>query len=114
MGSRCEVRIAAADEHAARRLATYAIDEVHRIEHKYSRYLRDSVVSRINASAGRYEVECDKETLALLAYADTLHAASDGRFDITSGVLRKAGIFAAGCHSRRPCRTCCRWWAGDR
>jgi thiamine biosynthesis lipoprotein len=95
MGSRCEVRIAAADEHAARRLATYAIDEVHRIEHKYSRYLRDSVVSRINASAGRYEVECDKETLALLAYADTLHAASDGRFDITSGVLRKAGISSA-------------------
>jgi thiamine biosynthesis lipoprotein len=96
MGSRCEVRIAAADEHAARHLATYAIDEVRRIEHKYSRYLRDSVVSRINASAGRYEVECDKETLALLAYADTLYAASEGRFDITSGVLRKAWDFRSG------------------
>lgn len=96
MGSRCEVRIAAADEVSARRLATYAIDEVRRIEHKYSRYLRDSVVSRINASAGRYEIECDKETAALLAYADTLFAASAGRFDITSGVLRKAWDFRSG------------------
>jgi thiamine biosynthesis lipoprotein len=96
MGSRCEVRLAAADEDAARRLATYAIDEVRRIEHKYSRYRRDSVVGRINAGAGRYEIACDKETAALLDYADTLHAASDGRFDITSGVLRKAWDFRRG------------------
>lgn len=96
MGSRCEVRIAAADEETARRLATHAIHEVHRIEDKYSRYRRDSVVSRINACAGRYEIECDKETAALLAYADTLYTASEGRFDITSGVLRKAWDFRSG------------------
>lgn len=96
MGGRCEVRLAAADEAAARRLASHAIDEVRRIESKYSRYRRDSVVSRINAGAGRYEVECDKETMALLAYADTLYAASEGRFDITSGVLRKAWDFRNG------------------
>lgn len=96
MGGRCEVRLAAADEAAARRIASHAIDEVRRIESKYSRYRRDSVVSRINAGAGRYEVECDKETMALLAYADTLYAASEGRFDITSGVLRKAWDFRNG------------------
>ena len=69
MGSRCEVRIAADHEDAARHIATHAIGEVRRIENKYSRYRRDSVVSRINAAAGRYEVECDKETVALLTKA---------------------------------------------
>jgi thiamine biosynthesis lipoprotein len=96
MGSRCEVRLAAADEETARRLAAHAINEVRRIEHKYSRYRRDSVISRINSGAGRYEIACDKETVALLAYADTLYTASEGRFDITSGVLRKAWNFQSG------------------
>ena len=93
MGSRCEVRIAAPDGDAARHIAMHAIDEVRRIEQKYSRYRDDSVVSRINAAAGKHAVACDEETAALLAYADRLHATSDGRFDITSGVLRKAWDF---------------------
>ncbi|MTV37391.1 FAD:protein FMN transferase [Duganella radicis] len=96
MGSRCEVRIAAANDDTARHIATHAIGEVRRIEHKYSRYRRDSVISRINAAAGRCEIECDKETVALLTYADALHSSSNGRFDITSGVLRKAWDFRAG------------------
>ncbi|MYM25631.1 FAD:protein FMN transferase [Duganella sp. FT135W] len=96
MGSRCEIRIAAANSETAQCLAARAIDEVRRIENKYSRYRSDSVVSRINAAAGRHAVECDRETIALLAYADTLHKASEGRFDITSGVLRKAWNFRDG------------------
>lgn len=90
MGSRCEVRLAAADAGLARRDANAAIDEVRRIEAKYSRYRRDSVVSTINAAAGLRPVTCDRETQALLAYADTLYHTSWQRFDITSGVLRKA------------------------
>ncbi|NVM75656.1 thiamine biosynthesis lipoprotein [Duganella sp. SG902] len=96
MGSRCEVRIAAADAAAARHIATQAIDEVRRIEQKYSRYRSDSIVSRINAAAGLGAVDCDGETAALLAYADALHDNSEGRFDITSGVLRKAWDFRGG------------------
>jgi thiamine biosynthesis lipoprotein len=99
MASRCEICLevdpqgAARDAAAATRLARLAIAEVRRIEQKYSRYRADSIVSRINAQAGAAPVACDEETLALLAYADTLFAASGGLFDITSGVLRQAWDF---------------------
>ncbi len=76
-------------------LAALAIEEVSRIERKYSRYLRESIVSRINASAGGGAVVCDEETLALLHYANTLYKNSGGVFDVTSGVLRKAWDFKA-------------------
>ncbi|HEY8025199.1 MAG TPA: FAD:protein FMN transferase [Burkholderiaceae bacterium] len=93
MASTCEVRLAADDELLARHLAQIAIDEVHRIEFKYSRYRSDSIVSRINAAAGIGAIECDDETHSLFGYADTLFSASDGLFDITSGVLRRAWNF---------------------
>jgi len=99
MGSQCEIVLAAADAKAAQAAATPAIDEVRRIEHKYSRYREDSKLSQINAAAGLHPVACDHETAALLAYADTLYDASQGRFDITSGVLRKAWDFR---HGRAP------------
>jgi FAD:protein FMN transferase len=93
MASRCEVRLTMADEPTARALAQLAIDEVHRIEAKYSRYRPDSVVSQISNHAGRNWVECDAETSALLDFADQLFKKSDGLFDITSGVLRRAWNF---------------------
>lgn len=93
MASTCEVRLAARNEDEARRLAQPAIAEVRRIEVKYSRYRPDSIVSRINAAAGQGSVECDSETIALFGYADALHKASGGLFDITSGVLRRAWNF---------------------
>ena len=93
MASRCEVRLALDDERAARSLAQLAIDEVRRIEAKYSRYQPDSVVSQISAQAGLDWVECDGETLALLDFADQLFKKSAGLFDITSGVLRRAWNF---------------------
>ncbi|WP_088278399.1 FAD:protein FMN transferase [Ideonella sp. A 288] len=93
MASPCEVVLAADGPVQARALAQQAEAEVRRIECAYSRYRPDSIVSRLNAAAGGAPVECDDETLALLDYADTLHAASDGLFDITSGVLRRAWNF---------------------
>lgn len=98
MASDCEVHIAGASSEAdARRAADAAIDEVRRIEAKYSRYRGDSVVSVINASAGRgTAVRVDDETADLLAYADQMYRASDGLFDITSGVLSRAWDFRAG------------------
>jgi FAD:protein FMN transferase len=96
MASRCEIRLAAASGEEARALADPALDEVRRIEAAFSRYRADSVVSRINAAAGRQAVACDAETLALLDYADALYRNSGGRFDITSGVLRKAWDFRVG------------------
>jgi thiamine biosynthesis lipoprotein len=93
MASRCEIRLAAPDGHGAEELALAAIAEVRRIERTYSRYRADSIVSRINAAAGRYRVECDEETAQLLDYADHLYRVSGGLFDITSGVLRRAWDF---------------------
>jgi thiamine biosynthesis lipoprotein len=88
-----EVQLYAADRAAAQSQALLAIDEVLRIERKFSRYRPDSVVGRINASAGGDPVEVDEETAALLDYAHICHEQSGGLFDITSGVLRKAWDF---------------------
>jgi thiamine biosynthesis lipoprotein len=93
MASRCEIRLAAPDESTAEELAFAAIAEVRRVERTYSRYRADSVVSHINAAAGRYRVDCDDETVQLLDYADHLYRVSGGLFDITSGVLRRAWDF---------------------
>lgn len=94
MGGQCEIQLAAPDQEIADKKARLAIDEVLRIESKYSRYRSDSFINTINGSAGDGNpVICDDETLWLLDYADTLFKNSDGLFDITSGVLRRAWDF---------------------
>lgn len=95
MASRNEVRVCAPDEPTAAQWAQAAIDEVRRIETKYSRYRADSVVSRINAAAGGAPVRVDDETAALINFGAQLFLDSGGRFDLTSGVLRRAWDFRA-------------------
>jgi thiamine biosynthesis lipoprotein len=97
MGSDCEVHIAGrVSEQHARHAAQVAIAEVQRIEAKYSRYRADSAVSQINAAAGSGQaLAVDDETAHLLAYADRIYWASNGLFDITSGVLTRAWDFRA-------------------
>lgn len=94
MASPCEVVIAdrSADEAAALALAVQ--QEVERIEHKYSRYRDDSVISELNRNSGGAAVQVDDETLQLLRNAATLYSASHGLFDITAGVLRRAWRFS--------------------
>jgi thiamine biosynthesis lipoprotein len=70
-----------------------AIADVLRIEAKYSRYRDDSVTTAINRAAGGAPVAIDEETAALLDYADQCFRLSEGRFDVTSGVLRRAWDF---------------------
>lgn len=70
-----------------------AIADVRRIEAKYSRYRDDSVTTSINRAAGGAPVAIDAETAALLDYADHCFRLSGGRFDVTSGVLRRAWDF---------------------
>jgi thiamine biosynthesis lipoprotein len=92
-----DIRMAGLPSLKARSLADEAVAEVRRIEQKFSRYRADSVVSRINAAAGTDAwVEVDDETAHLLGFADQLWRLSDGLFDITSGVLRRAWDFKAG------------------
>ncbi len=96
MASECEVRIVGLSHRKAEPLARAAIAEVRRIEAKFSRYRAQSIVSRINALAGTGQsLEVDDETAHLLDFAAQLHAASQGLFDITSGILRQAWDFRA-------------------
>jgi len=90
MAAENEIQIYADDAADARVAAQRAVDEVRRIERKYSRYREDSLLSRINASAGGVPVPIDDETRALLDYADRCWQQSGGLFDVTSGVLRRA------------------------
>jgi FAD:protein FMN transferase len=93
MAAENELQLAAADESTARRVADLAIADVKRIEAKYSRYLDDSITTRINRAAGKEPVTLDSETAALLHYADQCHRLSSGLFDVTSGVLRRVWDF---------------------
>lgn len=92
MASPCELLLRDCSEiHAQRALLTVA-NEAWRIEDKFSRYLNDNIVASINDSDG-HTVEVDDETANLLDFAVTLYELSDGHFDITSGVLRRAWQF---------------------
>jgi len=87
MASPCEILIESDDRDEAARLAQLAADEAWRIEDKFSRYRAGNIVARINESAG-HPIEVDEETASLLDFAATLHALSDGRFDVTKHAER--------------------------
>jgi len=93
MASPCEVLVHAGSAGEAETAASLAVGETQRIERKFSRYRDDSVVAAIHRAAGGDPVAVDEETARLLAYADRCHALSEGRFDITSDVLRRAWTF---------------------
>lgn len=93
MAAENEVQIHSDDARFAEGAAGRAIAEVLRIEAKYSRYLPQSVVSHINASAGGEPTAIDAETHGLLMFADACFRQSDGLFDATSGILRRAWRF---------------------
>jgi thiamine biosynthesis lipoprotein len=59
----------------------FAIDWVARFEARYSRFLPDSIVGRINARAGGDWVEFDEEAEELFAACDRMHGISNGIFD---------------------------------
>jgi thiamine biosynthesis lipoprotein len=97
MGSPCALHLDAASADFAETLRAEVVAEVARLEAKYTRYRDDSLTSAINRSAGDPAgVEVDAETAGLLDYAATAHAASGGRFDLTSGSLRRAWDFRSG------------------
>ena len=97
MGSPCALHLYAASLTRAEALAARCRDEISRLERKYTRYRDDSLTAEINRSAGDERgILLDEETASLLDYADTAHQQSDGLFDITSGVLRRAWDFRSG------------------
>lgn len=94
MGSPCELHLYAEKPELARQAAECTMADIRRIETRYSRFLDNNVTARINhAGSIGGTVMVDEETAALIDYAATCHRESDGLFDITSGVLRKAWNF---------------------
>jgi len=95
MGCPCEMLCETEDSALAERLAGFAHDEAQRIDRKFSRYRTDSVVHEINSNHGA-PVHVDSETRRLIDYGVSLWKISEGRFDLTSGVLRYAWNFDEG------------------
>ena len=95
MASACAVHVQAATADASAEIAIAAEAEVRRIEARYSRYLADSELARINrAAAIGGAVDIDAETAGLITYAKACYQSSAGAFDITSGLLRQAWNFS--------------------
>jgi thiamine biosynthesis lipoprotein len=92
MAGPCEVLLPAAAAGSARELGEIAAREAWRIEKKYSRYRQDSVLAWIHSQHGA-AVRVDPETASLLDFAQQCFQISDGLFDITSGILRRAWRF---------------------
>jgi len=95
MGTECCLHLYSSSLSSAKAIAFSAIQEVLRIEAYYSRYRADSFLSQINLAAQQGNaIEVDDETAGLLDYAYACHKKSDGLFDITAGILRKAWNFS--------------------
>ena len=92
MAGPCEVLMCSAERDAALAMGTVAAEEAWRIEKKYSRYRDDSVIAWIHAHRNT-SVEVDEETASLMNFANQCYVLSQGLFDITSGVLRRAWKF---------------------
>ena len=92
MASPCEVLVDSEDMATAERLTSLVADEAWRIEDKFSRYSPGNIIDRINTAGGE-GVQVDEETAQLIDFSVTLTELSDGKFDITSGVLRRVWRF---------------------
>lgn len=97
MGSPCEIRCYSADKTLFETISNRVIAEVNLLERRYSRYREDSILSGINriAKSGGH-ISVDDEVAQLLNYADLCYLESDGLFDITTGILRRAWDFKSG------------------
>jgi thiamine biosynthesis lipoprotein len=95
MASPCEILIDTQDPLLAEHLTNVAREEALRIETKLSRYRDDNIIHKINNANGA-KIKVDAETAQMLDYAAQCYDLSDGMFDVTSGVLRRAWKFDGG------------------
>ena len=91
----CEIHLRACRRSLATELATAGAAEAWRVQARFSRYREESWTGRLHIAADAW-VQTDEEIERLLDFAATCHQLSGGRFDITSGVLRRAWDFRPG------------------
>jgi thiamine biosynthesis lipoprotein len=85
LGTVCEVQYAApAGDGQATAFECSAVAWVNTFEAKYSRFRPDSLISRINAAAGRESVAIDEEMEGLLKLCDMVHFMTQGVLDPTA------------------------------
>jgi FAD:protein FMN transferase len=92
MASTCELLVHVSQLEVARELGECVAEEAWRIEQKFSRYRSDSVTAWIHAHRGA-PIELDEETASLMNFAERCYTISEGMFDVTSGILRRAWTF---------------------
>ncbi len=89
LGTSCEIQYECDEPQLALVFERAAVEWVAGFEAKYSRFRPDSLLSRINAAAGRDWVEIDFETEQLLSLCDTLYFLTQGVLDPTALPLIK-------------------------
>ena len=95
MGTSCEMIYACGSATVADAFREDAINWVRSFEKRYSRYLPDSLISRINAQAGKDAVEVGGEDLRLLDLCDSLNFLTHGLFDPSTLPLSRLWDFKA-------------------
>jgi len=97
MASPCELLVDGGTRTQALRALQAVQTEALRIEHKYSRYRNDNLIHRLHHSCG-VPVRLDRETAGLIAFGAQAWEMSEGRFDLSSGVLREVWHFDGSDH----------------
>ncbi len=83
LGTACVIQFRHSGDRSSRRFLTAALSWLSSFEAKFSRFRPGSIISRINAAAGREWVQVDAETEQLLNIASDLHRLTDGILDPT-------------------------------
>ena len=90
MGSDCEFQLCFGGGSDSQFIFKCLQDELERLESKYSRFRKDSLLSQINLGK---EVTIDNETISLLEHAFNCFEQSEGLFDVTAGRLNSLWDF---------------------
>jgi len=95
LGTKCEVQYVCADDQAAKSFEAAVTGWVAAFEAKYSRFRPDSLVSRINAAAGRDWVQVDAEMDRFLDLCNSVHFMTQGLLDVTALPLMRLWDYKA-------------------
>lgn len=87
MGSELRLTAWTADEAAATSAFDAVFNEFERLESVMSNWRQGSDVERLNAAAGDHAVPVSRDTISVLQTAHQVSEWTDGKFDVTFGVL---------------------------
>ena len=87
MGTELQLTAWTTDGAGAARAFEVVFEEVDRLEERMSTWLEDSDIQRLNAAAGDAPIRVGAETLKLLEIARQVSEWTDGKFDVTFGVM---------------------------